>query len=76
MPAYYFASSQIAEFMVICIEVEQRTKNELDQLLKVGGYKDYSQAVAVAISNQVLLQHQVNCDRQSVCHGWRRMSRG
>jgi hypothetical protein len=45
--------------MVICIEVEQRTKAELDQLLKVGGYKDYSQAVAVAISNQVLLQRQV-----------------
>jgi hypothetical protein len=45
--------------MVICIEVEQRTKSELDQLLKVGGYKDYSQVVAIAISNQVLLQRQV-----------------
>ncbi|HEY1580522.1 MAG TPA: hypothetical protein VGF82_25960 [Terracidiphilus sp.] len=45
--------------MVICIEIEQRTKNELDHLLKVGDYKDYSQAVAIAISNQVLLQRQV-----------------
>ncbi len=45
--------------MVICFEVEQRTKHELDELLKVGGFKDYSQAVAVAISNQMLLHRQV-----------------
>ncbi len=41
--------------MIICIELSQRTKNDLDRLLNVGQYRDYSEAVAVAISNQILL---------------------
>ena len=41
--------------MIICIELSQRTKDDLDRLLSVGQYRDYSEAVAVAISNQILL---------------------
>jgi hypothetical protein len=46
--------------MVICIEVSERTKRQLDNLLEVGKYHDYSEAVAVAISNQLVLQGQVS----------------
>jgi hypothetical protein len=41
--------------MIICVETSQRTKDQLDQLLELGRYRDYSEAVAVAISNQILL---------------------
>lgn len=41
--------------MIICIEIDQEIKAKLDELMKAGEYRDYSQAVAVAISNQVLL---------------------
>jgi hypothetical protein len=41
--------------MIICIEVSQRIKDQLDKLLEAGAYRDYSEAVAVAIANQVLL---------------------
>lgn len=42
--------------MIICIECTARTKDELDDLLRIGGYRDYSEAVALAVSNQLLLQ--------------------
>ncbi len=41
--------------MIICIDVSQRTKDQLETLLEAGSYRDYSEAVAVAIANQVLL---------------------
>ena len=41
--------------MIICIDVSQRTKDELEKLLVVGGYRDYSEAVSVAVGNQLLL---------------------
>ena len=41
--------------MIICVEISQRTKDELDRLIKEGGYRDYSEAVAMAVANQVLL---------------------
>jgi hypothetical protein len=41
--------------MIICIEIDQKIKSKLDELMKGGEYRDYSQAVGVAISNQVLL---------------------
>ncbi|MGB7602722.1 MAG: hypothetical protein WBM24_20635 [Candidatus Sulfotelmatobacter sp.] len=41
--------------MIICIDVSQRTKDQLEKLLEAGAYRDYSEAVAVAIANQVLL---------------------
>jgi hypothetical protein len=42
--------------MIICIECTAKTKDELDDLLRTGGYRDYSEAVALAVSNQLLLQ--------------------
>lgn len=44
--------------MIICIDLSQRTKDQLERLLEIGGYRDYSEAVAVAIANQELLQTQ------------------
>lgn len=40
--------------MIICIDVSQRTKDQLETLLGTGGYRDYSEAVEVAIANQLL----------------------
>ncbi len=42
--------------MVICIECSRKTKDELDELLRLGRYRDYGEAVAVAVSNQLTLQ--------------------
>ncbi len=41
--------------MIICVDLSQRAKDQLDKLLESGGYRDYSEAVAVAIANQLLL---------------------
>lgn len=45
--------------MIICVEVDQATKAKLDELLKGGEYRDYSQVVSVAIANQVLLHERL-----------------
>jgi hypothetical protein len=41
--------------MIICVTLNARSKDELDRLVAHGGYRDYSEAVAVAISNQLQL---------------------
>jgi len=41
--------------MVICIDISERTKQQLDGLVETGDYRDYSEAVSVAISNQLVL---------------------
>src|SRR5258708_2985580 len=46
--------------MMICISISQRTKDELDRLLQVGGFRDYAEAAAVAIANQLLLKTKVD----------------
>lgn len=46
--------------MILCFEIDQDTKAKLDQLLKGGRYRDYSQAVAVAVANQALLHQRMN----------------
>ena len=46
--------------MVICIELSERTKQDLDTIVETGSYRDYSEAVSVAISNQLVLQRQVS----------------
>src|ERR1051326_4496278 len=43
--------------MIICIDVSERTKDSLDRLLDMGQYRDYSEAVSVAVANQVLLHN-------------------
>jgi hypothetical protein len=49
--------------MIICIECTAKTKDELDDLLRIGGYRDYSEAVALAVSNQILLQRGAKASR-------------
>src|SRR5258708_40229403 len=46
--------------MVICIDVSERTKQELDSLVGLGTYRDYTEVISVAISNQLVLQRQVS----------------
>lgn len=41
--------------IVICVNLSERSKAELDQLVEQGSYRDYSEAVAVAVSNQLTL---------------------
>lgn len=41
--------------MILCLELDSATKANLDELLKLGRYKDISEAVSVALSNQLLL---------------------
>jgi len=42
--------------IVICAELSERCKAELDEIVQLGGYRDYSEAVSVALSNQLILQ--------------------
>jgi hypothetical protein len=44
--------------IVICVEMSEKSKSELDELMTHGSYKSYSEAVTVAISNQLILQRQ------------------
>src|SRR5579864_4504798 len=46
--------------MVICIDISKRTKEQLDSLVETGNYRDYSEALSVAISNQLVLHTQVS----------------
>lgn len=41
--------------MIICINVERNTKDQMDQLIRAGQYRDYSELAAIAIGNQLLL---------------------
>jgi len=44
--------------VILCLDIDSTTKSNLDELLTIGHYDDFSQAVCVAISNQLLLhQH-------------------
>ena len=52
--------------MIICLDLSARTKSQLDSLLEVGQYTDYSEAVAVAIANQLVLHGQIKNTRQNV----------
>lgn len=42
--------------IVICADLSERSKAELDELVAQGNYKGYSEAISVAISNQLVLQ--------------------
>jgi hypothetical protein len=46
--------------IVICVEMSEKSKIELDELVNQGSYKSYSEAVTVAISNQLILQRQTS----------------
>lgn len=45
--------------MVICFECSKEAKAALDTLLATGGYKDYSEVLAVALANQLLLHSKI-----------------
>lgn len=55
--------------MVICVEISERTKQELDALMKVGNYHDYAEAVSMAISNQLVLNKQISKSKAVVLSG-------
>jgi hypothetical protein len=48
--------------VIICIDLSPRTKDQLEKLLEIGGYRDYSEAVAVAVANQLLLHDQAHAN--------------
>jgi len=58
----YMHARLMRKAMVLCVEVSERTKAELDELIHSGKYKDYSQVVAVAVANQLVLNARVSCE--------------
>ena len=42
--------------MVVCFKCSAATKDQLDSLMKLGKYRNYSEAISLALSNQLLLQ--------------------
>lgn len=41
--------------MVICFDVDRKTKDIMDQMVSNGAYRDYSELLSVSIANQLLL---------------------
>jgi len=41
--------------VILCLEIDVRTKANLEELVKSGRYADFSEAVSVAIANQLIL---------------------
>lgn len=48
--------------MIICIDITDATKSELDRLLLEGGYPNYSEAISIAIINQRVLHQRIPKD--------------
>lgn len=46
--------------MIICFKCSKETKDQLDELLKVGAYSDFSEAIALSVANQLLLHTRVS----------------
>ncbi|MBM3982079.1 MAG: hypothetical protein FJ304_17810 [Planctomycetes bacterium] len=45
--------------MMICFNATVETRDQLDQLVASGAYRDYGEAIAAAVRNQVLLEKEV-----------------
>lgn len=45
--------------LIICFECNAETKHQLDSLVSSGQYKDYSEAIKVALANQSLLHQKI-----------------
>jgi hypothetical protein len=43
--------------MIICVNVERNTKEQMDQLIRAGEYRDYSELISLAVGNQFLLHN-------------------
>src|SRR5207247_8007884 len=54
--------------MVICFQCSKETKAQLEELMRIGAYGDYSEAIALAIANQVLLQKNTSGNALIVDH--------
>ena len=57
--------------MVICFQCSKETKAQLEELLQIGAYRDYSEAISLAIANQVLLQKTTGRTALVIDHGER-----
>ncbi len=45
--------------MIICFNCTAETKDQLDRLIATGSYRDYGEAIAASVSNQVLMEQEV-----------------
>jgi hypothetical protein len=45
--------------MIVCFNCTTETKDELDRLVSLGSYRDYGEAIAAAVRNQVLMEQEV-----------------
>jgi hypothetical protein len=45
--------------MIICFNCPAETKDDLDRLLEIGSYRDYGEAIAAAVRNQLLMEKEV-----------------
>jgi hypothetical protein len=45
--------------MIICFNCTAETKDELDRLVATGSYRDYGEAIAAAVRNQILMEQEV-----------------
>lgn len=45
--------------MIVCFNCTAKTKDELDRVVEMGSYRDYGEAIAAAVRNQVLMEKEV-----------------
>jgi hypothetical protein len=45
--------------MIVCFNCTAKTKDDLDRLVEMGSYRDYGEAIAAAVRNQVLMEKEV-----------------
>ena len=45
--------------MIICFNCTAETKDELDRMVASGSYRDYGEAIAASIRNQVLMEQEI-----------------
>jgi hypothetical protein len=45
--------------MIVCFNCTAEIKDELDRLLEIGSYRDYGEAIAAAVRNQLLMEQEV-----------------
>ena len=45
--------------MIVCFNCTAETKDELDRLVKIGSFRDHSEAIAAAVRNQLLMEKEV-----------------
>jgi hypothetical protein len=56
---YCWSEALLEDAMIFCFNCTVETKEELDRLLAIGSYRDYGEAIAAAIRNQLLMEQEV-----------------